>query len=75
MLRGSVSDGECDHSESRKCHALGGLPVGLIKDDEFLAARGKGNFFLGKAFDAVTDHIDTLSPMNLVSFSVREGWN
>jgi hypothetical protein len=32
--------------------------VGFIEDDEFLAARGEGYFFLGEAFDAVADDVD-----------------
>ena len=35
------------------CHA-----VGFVEDDEFLAARGKGDFFLGEAFDGVADDVD-----------------
>lgn len=58
--RGRVSAGEGDHREIRKGEPLGGLPVGFIEDDEFLAARRKGDFFLGEAFDAVTDNVDTL---------------
>lgn len=40
---------------------MGGLPVSFIEDDEFLTARGKSDFLLGEAFDAVTDNVDTLT--------------
>lgn len=59
--RGRVSDGDGDHLEARKGEAFGKIPVGFVKDDEFLAARGEGDFFLGEAFDAVTDNVDTLT--------------
>lgn len=36
-----------------------GHAVGFVEDDEFLAAGGEGDFFLGEAFDAVADDVDT----------------
>lgn len=32
--------------------------VCFVQDDEFLAARGQGDFFLGEGFDAVADDVD-----------------
>ena len=32
--------------------------VGFVEDDEFLAARGERDLFLGETFDAVADDVD-----------------
>jgi len=43
-----------------------GHAVGFVEDDEFLAAGGEGDFFLGEAFDAVADDVDACMRESLV---------
>ena len=46
------------HSAAEGLLGAGGHAVGFVEDDEFLAARGEGDFFLGEGFDAVADDVD-----------------
>ena len=46
------------HGAAEGLLGAGGHAVGFVEDDEFLAAGGESDFFLGEAFDAVADDVD-----------------
>ena len=56
---GEAGGGGVDfHSAAEGLLRAGGHAVGFVEDDEFLAAWGQGDLFLGEAFDAVADDVD-----------------
>ena len=56
---GEAGGGGVDfHCAAEGLLRAGGHAVGFVEDDEFLAAWGEGDFFLGEAFDAVADDVD-----------------
>lgn len=64
LIGGVAGEGEAGgggvdfHCAAEGLLRAGGHAVGFVEDDEFLAARGEGDFFLGEAFDAVADDVD-----------------
>ena len=56
---GEAGGGRVDfHGAAESLLGAGGHAVGFVEDDEFLAARGEGDFFLGEGFDAVADDVN-----------------
>ena len=56
---GEAGGGGVDlHGAAEGLLGAGGHAVGFVEDDEFLAAWGEGDFFLGEGFDAVADDVD-----------------